>query len=143
MSEPTLGWIRRALLLAGLATAASGCHREQLVVYERAPIPLGRSFEVVAGRHYWPFRAHPGEKYHLVAEWPDGKLDIRAGSDRRDHEELDDDDAEDVTPASIQSVGPHRFEATWVIGPKANTGFVAFNLNGDGIDPVKIEIDRE
>jgi hypothetical protein len=143
MTRPTVGWRGRALLLAAVSSLASACHREQLVVYEEPAIPLGKSFEVPAGRHIWPFRAHPGEKYRFEAEWPDGKLDIRAGSEHQDKEELDDDDAEDVTLAQIQTLGPHRFGASWVISPKANTGFIGLSLSGSGIDPIKVRIDRE
>jgi hypothetical protein len=142
MSRPTVGWLPR-VSLAVLAIASAACSRPQLVVYEAKPLPLGKSFEVPAGRHAWPFRARPGERYLLEVEWPDGKLDIRAGSDQRDKEELDNDDAEDVTLAPIQFDGAHRYTASWVIGPKANTGFVEISLAGRGVSPIKVKISRD
>jgi hypothetical protein len=114
-----------------------------LVAYEQPPLPLGRSFAIRAGVHMWGFRAHPGEKYRLRARWPDGDLELRVGSSHRDKEEFDNDDDEDVVLAPIEKVGPHEWSASWVIGPKANTGILSTVLSGKGVDPIELEIDRE
>lgn len=134
---------RGAALLAAVWLGAAGCHRRELQLFGRQTFPLGQSMELVAGRHYWAFPAKPGERYRFEAEWPDGALELRAGSDWRDKGEEDGDDAKNVTPAKVQSLDAHRFVATWEIGPQANTGFFSVTLYGVGVHPIRVKMDRE
>ncbi len=143
MTTPTPGWLPRVLLLATCAASSTACRHEKLVVYDHAPIPLGEKFELPASRNTWAFHAQPGEKYRLQLEWPDGKLDVKAGSDWRDKGEEEGDDAENISLADVEAAGPHKWTVSWTIGPKANTGFFTFGLAGRGIDPIKVRIDRE
>jgi hypothetical protein len=144
MTTPTLGWIPRVILSTAVAFGLQGCQKRELASFGASTTPLGRRFEVPAGRGFWVFPAKPGQKFRVELEWPDAELDIKAGSDWRDKGEEDGDDGVKFqTLGEVQSDGPHRWVINWTIGPKANTGFFGFGLRGRGVHPISVKIDRD
>ncbi len=107
------------------------------------PIPLGRTLKIdPPGFHRWIFRAKGGERYHVEATWPTGKLRVQVGTERLDEDgDEDDDEATGRREIDVAPSGAHRWVATWKVPPEANVAFVWIALAGGG-DPVRDEAIR-
>ena len=135
----------KSLAIFAAALAVAGGHSVKGL--DGKPIPLGQTLEInPPGFHAWLFRVKAGERYHVDATWPSGKLTVRVGTERLADDDDDDDEATGRRVSDALPAGPHRWGASWKVPAKANVAFVWVALAGAGSGPdaaIRVRLTRE